>query len=130
MHGRATNTDCITHTINHTCPAYCWLCPRSIRILACETESHGWGLQEDSCPDYMLKAEDCLKAEEARVASYLHINSKAKLMTQVLLLQPGCIVQDCHRCTRAHEHTSSSSPKVACVLPDCIPAHGPAEEGP
>ena len=44
------------------------------------------GVQEDSCPDYMLKAEDCLRAEEGRVASYLHINSKTKLMSQVFTL--------------------------------------------
>lgn len=40
-------------------------------------------MQEDSCPDYMLKAEDCLKAEEGRVTNYLHIGSKQKLLTQV-----------------------------------------------
>ena len=40
-------------------------------------------LQEDTCPDYMLKAEDCLKAEEGRVTNYLHINSKVKLLHQV-----------------------------------------------
>lgn len=40
-------------------------------------------IQEDSCPDYMLKAEDCLKAEEGRVTNYLHIGSKQKLLTQV-----------------------------------------------
>ena len=40
-------------------------------------------LQEDSCPDYMQKAEDCLRAEEGRVAAYLHINSKTKLMNKV-----------------------------------------------
>ena len=34
----------------------------------------------------MLKAEDCLRAEEGRVASYLHINSKTKLMSQVWTL--------------------------------------------
>lgn len=31
----------------------------------------------------MLKAEDCLKAEEGRVTNYLHINSKVKLLFQV-----------------------------------------------
>ena len=33
----------------------------------------------------MQKAEDCLKAEEGRVAAYLHINSKGKLMNKVRL---------------------------------------------
>ena len=54
-------------------------------------------LQEDSCPDYMQKAEDCLRAEEGRVAAYLHINSKVKLMHKVCLgpmpaVQDACLV--------------------------------------
>ena len=39
--------------------------------------------QEDSCPDYMLKAEECLKAEEERVVHYLHASTKAKLLRAV-----------------------------------------------
>ncbi|KAK9815921.1 hypothetical protein WJX72_012009 [[Myrmecia] bisecta] len=39
-------------------------------------------IQEDSCPDYMLKAEDCLKQEEERVVNYLHVDSKAKLLNK------------------------------------------------
>ena len=39
--------------------------------------------QEDTCPDYMLKAEECLKAEEERVVLYLHISTKAKLLRAV-----------------------------------------------
>lgn len=39
--------------------------------------------QEDSCPEYMRKAEDCLKTEEERVEGYLHIDSKPKLLAEV-----------------------------------------------
>jgi len=46
-------------------------------------KSVGADSQEDSCPDYMLKAEECLKAEEERVDGYLHIDSKPKLLEQV-----------------------------------------------
>ncbi|GFP94713.1 cullin-1 [Phtheirospermum japonicum] len=35
---------------------------------------------EDSCPNYMLKAEECLKQEKDRVANYLHSSSEAKLL--------------------------------------------------
>lgn len=35
---------------------------------------------EDSCPDYMLKAEECLKREKDRVAHYLHSSSELKLL--------------------------------------------------
>ncbi|KAL5158191.1 Cullin-1 [Glycine soja] len=35
---------------------------------------------EDSCPDYMLKAEECLKREKDRVAHYLHSSSEPKLL--------------------------------------------------
>lgn len=38
---------------------------------------------EDSCPDYMLKAEACLKQEEERVGNYLHISTKPKLLEEV-----------------------------------------------
>lgn len=59
--------------------------------LPCRCQPAGWPrltslpvvAQEDTCPDYMLKAEECLRAEEARVANYLHVNTKLKLLYQV-----------------------------------------------
>ncbi|KAJ1395195.1 Winged helix-like DNA-binding domain superfamily [Sesbania bispinosa] len=38
---------------------------------------------DDSCPDYMLKAEECLKREKDRVAHYLHSSSEPKLLEKV-----------------------------------------------
>ncbi|KAM0029607.1 putative cullin protein, neddylation [Helianthus debilis subsp. tardiflorus] len=38
---------------------------------------------EDSCPDYMLKAEECLKKEKERVIIYLHGSSEPKLLEKV-----------------------------------------------
>ena len=38
---------------------------------------------QDSCPDYMLKAEDYLDKEEKRVEAYLHSSSKVKLLKEV-----------------------------------------------
>ncbi|XAR61292.1 hypothetical protein NMG60_11034942 [Bertholletia excelsa] len=38
---------------------------------------------EDSCPDYMLKAEECLKKEKDRVSHYLHSSSEQKLVEKV-----------------------------------------------
>ncbi|KAM3231468.1 cullin-1 [Capsicum chacoense] len=38
---------------------------------------------EDSCPDYMLKAEECLKKEKDRVTHYLHSSSETKLLEKV-----------------------------------------------
>nr|ABK23135.1 unknown [Picea sitchensis] len=38
---------------------------------------------EDSCPDYMLKIEECLKQERERVAHYLHSSSEQKLLEKV-----------------------------------------------
>ncbi|KAI8566078.1 hypothetical protein RHMOL_Rhmol02G0011700 [Rhododendron molle] len=38
---------------------------------------------EDSCPDYMLKAEECLKREKDRVSHYLHSSSESKLLEKV-----------------------------------------------
>lgn len=40
-------------------------------------------IEQDSCPDYMLKAEDCIKLEEERVENYLHSSTKAKLLKEV-----------------------------------------------
>ncbi|CAA0834817.1 Cullin-1 [Striga hermonthica] len=38
---------------------------------------------DDSCPDYMLKAEECLKREKERVSHYLHSSSETKLLEKV-----------------------------------------------
>ncbi|GMH29301.1 hypothetical protein Nepgr_031144 [Nepenthes gracilis] len=38
---------------------------------------------EDSCPDYMLKAEECLRREKDRVSHYLHSSSEPKLLEKV-----------------------------------------------
>ena len=40
-------------------------------------------IEEDSCPDYMIKAEDSLRLEEERVGNYLHIQTKPKLLKVV-----------------------------------------------
>ncbi|KHN02982.1 Cullin-1 [Glycine soja] len=50
---------------------------------------------EDSCPDYMLKAEECLKREKDRVAHYLHSSREPKLlefnMSCYLCMQTNCL---------------------------------------
>jgi frataxin-like iron-binding protein CyaY len=33
-------------------------------------------IEQDSCPDYMQKADDCLQKEEERVENYLHSSTK------------------------------------------------------
>lgn len=40
-------------------------------------------IEQDSCPDYMLKAEQCLKEEEERVENYLHASTRTKLLKEV-----------------------------------------------
>ena len=40
-------------------------------------------VQEDSCPEYMIKAEEALRAEEERVVQYLHASTKPKLLAEV-----------------------------------------------
>lgn len=39
-------------------------------------------IASDSCPEYMLKAEECLKNEKDRVLHYLHSSSEAKLLQE------------------------------------------------
>ncbi|PKA57659.1 Cullin-1 [Apostasia shenzhenica] len=45
-------------------------------------KASGWILT-DSCPDYMLKTEECLKHEKSRVSHYLHSSSEPKLLEKV-----------------------------------------------
>ncbi|KAJ6703705.1 CULLIN [Salix viminalis] len=40
-------------------------------------------IREDSCPDYMIKAEEYLKRERDRVSHYLHSSSETKLVEKV-----------------------------------------------
>ncbi|XP_027941382.1 cullin-1-like [Vigna unguiculata] len=40
-------------------------------------------IEIDSCPDYMLKVEDCLRRERDRVAHYLHCSTEPKLVEKV-----------------------------------------------
>ncbi|XP_061369357.1 cullin-1-like [Gastrolobium bilobum] len=40
-------------------------------------------IEVDSCPDYMLKAEDCLRRERERVSHYLHSSTEQKLVEKV-----------------------------------------------
>ncbi|KAK3441033.1 hypothetical protein EUGRSUZ_B01286 [Eucalyptus grandis] len=40
-------------------------------------------ISEDFCPDYLLKAEECLKQEKDRISHYLHSSSGPKLLKKV-----------------------------------------------
>ncbi|KFK29755.1 hypothetical protein AALP_AA7G174800 [Arabis alpina] len=40
-------------------------------------------IQEDSCPEYMLKAEECIKKEKERVTHYLQSSTEDKLVEKV-----------------------------------------------
>lgn len=40
-------------------------------------------IASDTCPEYMIKAEECLRAEEERVDHYLHAATKPKLLKEV-----------------------------------------------
>ena len=40
-------------------------------------------IDEDSCPDYLVKAEECLRREKERVGHYLHASSETKLLKEV-----------------------------------------------
>lgn len=40
-------------------------------------------IQEDSCPEYLIKSEECINREKARVKSYLHDSSEGKVLSKV-----------------------------------------------
>ncbi len=44
-------------------------------------QSAAW-VATDSCPEYLVKAEECLRAEKERVDAYLHATSEAKLLRE------------------------------------------------
>ncbi|KAF8035284.1 hypothetical protein BT93_C1341 [Corymbia citriodora subsp. variegata] len=46
-------------------------------------KASGWISEEDFCPDYMLKAKECLKQEKYRISHYLHFSSEPKLLEKV-----------------------------------------------
>ncbi|CAD6231357.1 unnamed protein product [Miscanthus lutarioriparius] len=45
-------------------------------------KAQAW-IVEDTCPEYMVKAEECLQKEKQRVAQYLHANTEPRLMEDV-----------------------------------------------
>ncbi|KAK9146877.1 hypothetical protein Sjap_006780 [Stephania japonica] len=61
-------------------------------VMLCNTSGYysrkasNWIL-EDSCPEYMKKAEDCLKREKDRVSHYLHSSSEQKLLEQKVQIE-------------------------------------------
>ena len=44
--------------------------------------ANAW-IEEDSCPEYLIKAEECLRREKERVGHYLHASSETKLLKEV-----------------------------------------------
>jgi cullin 1 len=40
-------------------------------------------IEENSCPEYLIKAEECLGKEKERVGFYLHASSETKLLKEV-----------------------------------------------
>ncbi|RYR70360.1 hypothetical protein Ahy_A03g016859 isoform A [Arachis hypogaea] len=47
-----------------------------------KSKATNW-IEVESCPDYMLKAEDCLRRERERVTHYLHFSTEQKLVEKV-----------------------------------------------
>eukprot|EP00249_Psilotum_nudum_P024290 c29145_g1_i2 orf=643-1227(+) len=72
-------------------------------------------IEEDSCPDYMLKAEECLKREKERVGHYLHASSEQKLLEKVqqeLLSQQQLLDKEhsgCHTLLRDDKVSNATS---------------------
>ncbi|KAF4349279.1 hypothetical protein F8388_007093 [Cannabis sativa] len=71
---------------------------------------------EDSCPDYMLKAEECLKRERDRVSNYLHSSSEPKLVE----------VEDLSRMYRLYHKIQKGLEPVANVFKQHITSEGTA----
>ncbi|KAM5563963.1 cullin-1 [Rosa sericea] len=101
---------------------------------------------EDSCPDYMLKAEECLRRERDRVSHYLHSSSEQKLVekvqTELLVVyatqllekeHSGCRallrddkVEDLSRIYRLYHKITKGLDPVAAVFKQHVTAEGTA----
>ncbi|KAJ4846523.1 Cullin-1, partial [Turnera subulata] len=99
---------------------------------------------EDSCPDYLIKSEECLRKERERVANYLHSSSEPKLVEKVqheLLVvyatqllekeQSGCRallrddkVDDLSRMYRLYHKITKGLEPVAAIFKQHITAEG------
>ncbi|KAK4405586.1 Cullin-1 [Sesamum angolense] len=71
---------------------------------------------DDSCPDYMMKAEECLKREKDRVAHYLHSSSETKLLE----------VEDLSRMYRLFSKIPRGLEPVANIFKQHVTAEGTA----
>jgi Cullin family len=69
-------------------------------------------IAEDSCPEYMVKAEECLRQEEDRVQHYLHISTKPKLLEQVQLM----ILAQSRDWLHERQHRLGLDPQEFCLL--------------
>ena len=58
-----------------------------------KSQAAGW-VEQNTCPDYMLKAEECLKLEEDRVDNFLHITTKVAVVVVVVVVVP-CFGSTC-----------------------------------
>ncbi|KAM5563965.1 cullin-1 [Rosa sericea] len=101
---------------------------------------------EDSCPDYMLKAKECLRRERDRVSHYLHSSSEQKLVekvqTELLVVyatqllekeHSGCRallrddkVEDLSRIYRLYHKITKGLDPVAAVFKQHVTAEGTA----
>ncbi|OMP04460.1 hypothetical protein COLO4_09584 [Corchorus olitorius] len=47
------------------------------------SKASSWINEEDSCPDYLIKVEECLNKEKERVTHYLNSSTETKLIEKV-----------------------------------------------
>ncbi|KAF7804825.1 cullin-1 [Senna tora] len=110
-----------------------------------KSKATNW-IEDDCCPDYMLKAEDCLRRERDRVTQYLHSSTEQKLVEKVqheLLVShanqllekehSGCRallrddkVEDLSRMYRLYHKISKGLDPVANIFKQHITAEGTA----
>nr|XP_023893118.1 cullin-1-like [Quercus suber]POE60060.1 cullin-1 [Quercus suber] len=101
---------------------------------------------EDSCPDYMLKAEECLKRERDRVSHYMHPSTEKKLVEKVQhellmvkskqLLEKECSgfcallreekVEDLSRMYRLYHEIPQGLENIASIYKELITGEGTA----
>ncbi len=74
-------------------------------------------IEQDSCPDYMLKSEEAIRLEEERVETYLHASTKVRRTERCFacLFVGCCLAQPC-----APNRMGNRTAPVCCPWSSCL----------
>ncbi len=81
-------------------------------------------IEQDSCPDYMQKAEEHIKLEEDRVDSYLHSSTKVSRSRRAVFVAPSAHPQSAPACRLPHDEAPAALLCFRGKRCSCVSAEG------